>query len=404
MRIGRTLPPAAAPLSGFDLLNGIMGAIKPEIAIEFLQHSISTEFNKKHCFLVSSGKAAITLTLRALSEISPDRNEVIIPVFNCYSVPSAIIRAGLIVHPCDIDPLTLQLQEEALLSILKSSAKILAIIPTHLFGLPANTDHIRELSKSTGITIIEDAAQAMGSKYKGKFLGTEGDVGIFSLARGKALSAGEGGIILTDSDILAEKVYEQMSIIPGYSSLQLLNLAVQSIALTLLIHPMFFWIPKMMPFLKLGETIFDPDFPIRKFSGFQAGLMKNWKSKLNKFIKERLKRTALYSNLLSHSKNIWILPNKWQGDSPSYIRFPIIIRKEMDVLKILKESELHGLGISKSYPDTIDSINQISLHKISPSINALNVTRTLLTLPCHSFVSNKDIIKIVEVIKLISNE
>lgn len=401
MRIGRTLPPAAAPLSVIDLLNGLRGIINPKKSLNSLQFSISNKFKKKHCIFVSSGKAAITISLKALKDISPDRNEVIIPAFNCYSVPSAIYRAGLIVHPCDINPETLQFREDSLLKIIDNSPKILAILPTHLFGLPADIDRIRDLTKNKGITIIEDAAQAMGSAHHGNLLGTQGDIGIFSFARGKAISAGEGGIILTDSDIVATKISHQMEHISEYNFKQVLNLAIQSIALSILIHPNLFWIPKMLPFLKLGETIFDPDFPIRKFSGFQAGIARNWETKLSFFLKERNKRVEQYRKLLYGIDNCTILSNHWEGDTLSCIRFPLLLQREKDVARILLTSEKRGLGISKTYPNSIDTIEKIISHCNSPCLNAQNVARELLTLPCHSFVNKKDIMKIVELIQSI---
>jgi dTDP-4-amino-4,6-dideoxygalactose transaminase len=315
------------------------------------------------------------------------------------------VRAGLIVRPCDIDPVTLQFQDESLLSALKDNPKILAIIPTHLFGLPADIEHVRTLINDKEITIIEDAAQAMGSEYKGKLLGTNGDVGIFSLARGKALSAGEGGIILTDSDLLAEKISHQVSYFPEYSVFQLANLAIQSIALTLLIHPLLFWIPKMMPFLKLGETVYDPDFPIRKFSGFQAGLAKNWATKINWLLKKRAKRVKLYFQHLSGIKNISIPTDKWKNDNLSCIRFPLIVKNAESAEKILHLSEKMGLGISKTYPDSVDTIPQIRNDNVmSGAVTAHMVSSTLITLPCHPMVRESDILKIVEVIRMKDEE
>ena len=72
----------------------------------------------KHCFLVSSGKAALTLILQALKELHPERNEVLIPAFTCYSVPSSIVRAGLKVKLCDISPDTLDFDYNQLEKIL----------------------------------------------------------------------------------------------------------------------------------------------------------------------------------------------------------------------------------------------------------------------------------------------
>ncbi len=404
MRIGRCLSPAAAPLSVTDLIRGLFGVINPDNTIASLKQSLCKQFNKKHCYLVSSGKAAITLSLQALSKLFPDRNEVIIPAFNCYSVPSAIIRAGLVVRPCDIDPDTLQMKDTDLLNILSANNKVLAILPTHLFGLPADVDHLRTIVNDKNITIIEDAAQAMGSNYQGTLLGTKGDIGIFSLARGKTISAGEGGIIITDSDETADKISEQIDSIPVYTTLQLANIIIQSIALTWLIHPNLFWIPKLMPFLKLGETVFDPDFSIRKISWFQAGLINRWSDKISWLINKRTKWVSLYSQYLSGIDGLSIFTDSPAFSSMPLIRFPIVIKDKQAIEQILFQSNRLGLGISKTYPDSIDSLLQVDIRKENVCTDAKTIAETILTLPCHPMIREMDFFRIVGVIRSVMNK
>jgi perosamine synthetase len=400
MRVGKTIPPAAAPLSPLDILNGLLGGMDSKERTAALQRSICNKFETKHCFLLSSGKAAITLVLEVLAEMSPDRNHVIIPAFDCYSVPSAIFRAGLSIIPCDINPETLQFDEEKLLEILKDSSKILALLPTHLFGLPTDMNQIRKLCVDKKIAIIEDAAQAMGSQLDGKYLGTNGDVGIFSFARGKVISAGSGGVIITDRDDLASLIKSKVNSIPDCSFVQLLKLFIESMALTILINPYLYWIPKMFPFLKLGETIFDPDFPIHKFSGFQAGLVKNWEKKMEFFVKERQKKVSLYSELLSGIKNLSLISDHWKRNTLSCIRFPVIIHHKQKIKEILLNSKKMGLGISETYPGSVETIPNARIKQATlPSINAQTMTLALLTLPCHSLTSRSDIIKITTMIK-----
>jgi perosamine synthetase len=114
MRIGRTLPPAAAPLSWRDLSAGLKGALRGSRETQRFAEELRSHFNRRHCFLVSSGKTALALILLALKEARPDRDRVLIPAFTCYSVPSAIVRAGLKVSLCDIDPDTLDFDEQQL--------------------------------------------------------------------------------------------------------------------------------------------------------------------------------------------------------------------------------------------------------------------------------------------------
>ena len=101
MRIGRTLPPAAAPIGWKSLFSATSAIFSGELEVNRFSDELKEYFDKKHCFLVSSGKAALTLILNALKEQYPERDEVIIPAYTCYSVPSAIIRAGLKVKLCD---------------------------------------------------------------------------------------------------------------------------------------------------------------------------------------------------------------------------------------------------------------------------------------------------------------
>ena len=81
-----------------------------------------------------------------------------------------------------------------------------AIIVVDLFGQPYDADAINAIAKKHGIVVIEDAAQAIGAKYKGRYAGTLGDIGVFSLNRHKHIQCGEGGVVVTDSDELAMKV------------------------------------------------------------------------------------------------------------------------------------------------------------------------------------------------------
>jgi len=121
MRIGRTLPPAASPIYPRDILSGIKGVFRGKRELNRFQSELKEYFGVKHCFLVSSGKAALTLILKALHKIHPDRDEVLIPAFTCYSVPSAIVRAGLKVRLCDISPDTLDFDFNQLDKILAQS-------------------------------------------------------------------------------------------------------------------------------------------------------------------------------------------------------------------------------------------------------------------------------------------
>ena len=120
MHIGRTLPPAASPIYPRDIISGLKGLLCRQQELERFRSELKEYFGVKHCFLVSSGKAAFTLILQALRDIHPDRDEVLIPAFTCYSVPSSIVRAGLKIKLCDIDTETLDFNFNQMKEILET--------------------------------------------------------------------------------------------------------------------------------------------------------------------------------------------------------------------------------------------------------------------------------------------
>ena len=396
IRIGRTLSPAAAPIFFRDLINGISGILKKDRALNRFKFELKEYFGVKHCFLVSSGKAALTLILRSLKTIHPNQNEVIIPAFNCYSVPSAITKAGLKIKLCDINPETLDFSYESLPKTLASSNRLLAIIPTYLFGIPADIEKLKNLINGSGI-IIEDAAQAMGGEFNKKKLGTMGDVSFFSLGRGKALSTVEGGIIITNNEKIAEILNDQIKKIPEYSPFEQMKLLFYAFTLTIFMRPSLFWIPKSLPFLKLGETIYDPNFKIKKMSAFQAGLAKGWQEKLKNLIKIRKTNSEYWAKFLS-AKALNSKPKT--KIAYSLVRFPFISNtaKHRDI--IFQTSQKHGLGIMPTYPDSLNGINELkNQFKDQNFPKAKECVNNLLTLPVHSFVSQKDKNKIAALIK-----
>lgn len=388
-RIGRTLSPAAAPISIKDILAGVVGLLHGNKEVTRFEEQLKDYYEVDHCFTVSSGKAALTLTLQALHDLSPERDEVLIPAYTCYSVPSAIVRAGLRVRLCDVSKATLDFDYERLEEEL-DNPRLLAVVPTHLFGIPAHVERVKEMVRERGICVVEDAAQAMGAEWKGRKLGTAGDVGLFSLGRGKAFSTVEGGVILTDDAGIGRAIGKRLSSLEEYGSLEKLRLFVYALALVALTHPLLYWFPKSLPFLKLGETCFDPDFPVRKLSAFQAGLAKGWQKRIAALREIRANNAAKLSGY-------GVLLMGVPGDGlPDLIRFPFLCRNAEGKRRILETSWKKGLGIADGYPDSIDGISALVIRTDGKGYPAAKeIAERLVTLPVHPFVKESDIQEIV---------
>ncbi|MBD3235029.1 MAG: aminotransferase class V-fold PLP-dependent enzyme, partial [candidate division Zixibacteria bacterium] len=153
-------------------------------------------------FLTNSGKSAIYLVLKAARGFYPEKTEVIVPDYTCWSVPSAVVRAGLKVKPVDIDAESLGFSIESLSKSI--SERTLAVIVTHLFGVPDKINEIEQLCKRKNLLLIDDAAQGLGASLGSRPLGSFGDAGILSFGRGKNITTLHGGSAIVRNKRLTE--------------------------------------------------------------------------------------------------------------------------------------------------------------------------------------------------------
>lgn len=188
-----------------------------------------------------------------------------------------------------------------------------------------------------------------------------------------------------------------MAGLPSYSLLELLNLFMKAVLLRLFLHPLLFWIPRSMPFLKLGETFFEPNFPIRKMSSFQAGLARNRPARLQKLQEGRRRNVKRWIAALD-ALGIHRLPfNHCSGSG--LIRFPVRVKGVEKRESLLRESAVRGLGIMPMYPDTIARLPELRGTMDAREFPvAERCAKELVTLPTHEYVTRKDVMKISQLL------
>lgn len=156
----------------------------------------------RHALGVSSGTDAILLALMAL-DLGPG-DEVIVPSFTFFATGGCVSRVGATPVFADVCPICFNLDAADVARRLTPRTR--AIMPVHLFGQAADLDSLSALARTRGIRIIEDGAQALGARYKGRMVGGLGDFGTFSFFPSKNLGAlGDAGLLVTQDDALAEK-------------------------------------------------------------------------------------------------------------------------------------------------------------------------------------------------------
>lgn len=165
------------------------------------EDEMARSVGRKYAIAVSNGTAALDAAVTALGIGVGD--EVIIPTFTIISCISQIVRLGAIPVLVDSDPTTWNMDVECIESKITNRTK--AIMVVHIYGLPVDVDPILELAKKYGILVIEDAAEMHGQTYKERPCGSFGDISTFSFYPNKHITCGEGGMILTDSEDLANR-------------------------------------------------------------------------------------------------------------------------------------------------------------------------------------------------------
>jgi dTDP-4-amino-4,6-dideoxygalactose transaminase len=186
--------------------------------VETLESEIARYSRTAHAVGVSSGTDALLISLMAAGIKSGDR--VITTPYSFFATAGAITRLGA--HPvfADIDGNTYNISPETTEAVIHGMTateqrKLKAIIPVHLFGQSADMDPILAIAKTYGLTVIEDAAQAIGAEYKGRRAGSMGEMGCFSFFPSKNLGAfGDGGMVTTNS----KEFYDELKILRAHGA------------------------------------------------------------------------------------------------------------------------------------------------------------------------------------------
>ena len=171
--------------------------------VKLFEEEVAAKLGAKFAVGCASGTDALILSLMAAG-IGPG-DEVITTPFSFIATAGSIAHVGATPVFVDIDPITFNINPSLIAPAI--TPKTRAIMPVHLFGLPADLAPILEAASANGIMVIEDAAQAIGARYNDRFIGTLGDFGCFSFFPSKNLGgAGDGGLITTNDPAKAERL------------------------------------------------------------------------------------------------------------------------------------------------------------------------------------------------------
>ncbi|TWU17109.1 putative pyridoxal phosphate-dependent aminotransferase EpsN [Novipirellula galeiformis] len=168
--------------------------------VKRFEEEFSSVVNRKHGIACANGSGALDIAIAA-AKIGPG-DEVIMPAFTIISPAFSIVRAGGVPVLIDSDPLTWNMDVDQIESKITANTK--AIVVVHIYGLPVDMDRVLDIAHRHGLTVIEDAAEMHGQSYRGRPCGNFGLISTFSFYPNKHITCGEGGMVVTDDDAVAE--------------------------------------------------------------------------------------------------------------------------------------------------------------------------------------------------------
>jgi len=389
----RHIAPSGTPIRLKALLAWAERSLSSNASDNELTSTISTKYGIKHCFTVSTGRAAMVIALRAFKAANraPQRTEVIIPSYTCYSVAASAELAGLKVRICDIDPKTLSYDIDQLKTI--NFDNVLAIVTANLYGLPNDLPEIERLAKNNGIYMLDDAAQSMNGKIAGRYAGTYGDIGLYSLDKGKNITTIQGGILVTNSDQIAELIKNTLASLQPPSRSECIKDFIKLTIYTILLRPWLYWIPAKMPGLGLGQTEYTTDYPISLYNHHMKGLAEVLFNDIDTITSTRKNNYQRLQDAAAQASQLQAI-QPINTAEPAYLRLPIIFDTNTSREAFIKLANKHGISATISYPQSLADLSEIQGFATVHNDHAEGgrfIASHIVTIPTHGYMSDRDI-------------
>jgi perosamine synthetase len=394
----RFVPPAGAPLRLSQILKAVRKALPSNGHAGELSEALASRLGMACVFAACSGRAALWLILRSLRQLKPERDVVALPAYTCFSVPASVVRAGLKVHPVDIDPNTLDFDHSQLEAL--PGERLLCVITSNLFGFVNDLPRIRYTAQAKGAFVLDDAAQALGATRNGRLAGTLGDVGLYSLGRGKALASIEGGLIVTNSDEIARSLRTEAKNLKTPPVTHGVWLVLEMLIYSILARPRLYWIPNSIPFLKLGITEFNPAFATDELHSVCQALLPPLLDGLPEINEIRRANAEVMTAALAGSPD-FAVPRLAPNTQPTFVRLPVVARDKFVRERTVSRLREAGFGASAYYPSAICDIAALKPHMCVPEFHrhsAELLAERLLTLPVNPFVRPQDRERMVDIL------
>jgi perosamine synthetase len=294
------------------------------------------------------------------------KDEVIIPTFTMIATANAVTYTGARIVLADSEPNTWNINSESIEKVITPRTK--AIMPIHTYGHPVDMDPILDLAKEHDLYVIEDAAEAHGAEYKGRRTGSLGDASCFSFYANKIITTGEGGMIVTDDEELAERAK---------------------------------WL-RAHAFGKHGKHFYHEALGFGyRMSGLQAALGLAQLERIDDFVSSRISNAKLYNSLLSELCDNITLPPEAPWAKNVYWMYSILLKENFGMSRQRFMDNLARMGIETRtffYPIHMQPIYSENFKNQSFPV-ANDISKRGINLPSGTGLAADEISYVCECIK-----
>jgi len=390
---------STSPVRAADVWRALLSAQR-EPTGEATQQLVA-ELLRRHrvadAHLTGSGTEALVLALRLAGRLTGGEPTVVLPAFSCFDVAAAAVRCGRPVAFYDLDPGTLGPELDSLATVLRNSPGPHVVVIQTLFGIPVDWNEVDPVLAAAGAFPIEDAAQGHGARWNGAALGGHGRLGVVSFGRGKGWTGGEGGALLVrDADdrrrICDVELQNRSGALPWMA---------KTLAHAALGRPALYGLPRAVPGLALGETVYRDAREPSAMGAHAAALALRSVHAADAWREARVQAADRYRNLLAaQGRSPGVVPP--HQATPGFIRYPI--RLPHGLASFTDAAEAVRLGAASSYPIALPELEQLRplLAHSAPTPRypgARALVRELVTLPAHRWVREEEQGRLVSLLK-----
>lgn len=379
------LPPSGMPIPAHSLRRTWRERDCASLALATLRSRLEVEGVSLH----ASGREALRVALRLFSGRS-SRSEVVLPAYTCFSVPSAVVAAGLRVRLVDVDDAARIDLADLAASPLDSAA---AVVVCNLFGIPEPVAPVMECIASSGTAVVDDAAQSLGARAEDGCVGGRGDVGVLSFGRGKPVSALGGGALAW------RRPPEDLEPVPVPEAGRF-GALLRALSFRVALSPLVFRALAGIPALGIGETRFDPGFARGSISPAALFLLA---SQLTAASGQAQQRSLRARELAARIRDL----GRWrpllapEEQHPPYPRLAVLAPNAGARDRALQELTRLGAGASRMYPASLDRVPALREHlaELRDCPVARDLAERVLTLPTHGGLAGERLERALDVLR-----